>query len=311
MNLNSKSTLLISGTAIAVCFLPVVSPAISLILGIMLSLTSLKNESLSKYTHQVLQVAIVLMGFGMNLSEAIQASKNGIILTATSVAFTITAGLLIGKFLGVEKKTSLLIASGTAICGGSAIAAIAPVIRAKDAQISFSLIVIFILNAVALFIFPVIGHYFHLSQETFGLWSAIAIHDTSSVIGAGASYGEKALEIATTVKLTRTLWIIPLSVLLALSRKDDRESKIKIPWFIGMFVAAMVAAHFIPDWQPTFQHLNWLGKRGMVVALLLIGSNISVKDMKRAGTKSFLMGIILWILTAILSLSALINYTSI
>ena len=305
INLNHKSTSFIYGTAIAFCLLPFVSPAIALFTGIFLSLLGIKHESISKLTAFVLQAAIVLMGFGMNLSQVIKASQTGFMLTAMSVVFTMSAGLLLGKLFGVEKKISMLIASGTAICGGSAIAAIAPVINAKNYQISFSLIVIFILNAVALLIFPVIGHYFHLSQETFGFWSAIAIHDTSSVVGAGASYGPRALEVATTVKLTRALWIIPLSISIALFNQDDKKGKIRIPWFIGLFVVAIIFAHFVPQWAPTFGHLSWLGKKGMVIALFLIGSNISIAEARQAGAKSFLLGIVLWAFIGTLSFLAL------
>lgn len=301
MNIQLKNPQLIYGIIVALCFMPFISPAIALLIGLSLSLLGMKHANLTKYTHFVLQAAIVLMGFGMNLSQAIKASESGFILTAGSVVFTMTAGILIGRLLGVEKKISMLIASGTAICGGSAIAAIAPVIRAKDYQISFSLIVVFILNAIALLIFPLIGHYFNLSQETFGFWSAIAIHDTSSVVGAGASYGPKALEVATTVKLTRALWIIPLAVLMTMTNKDEKKSKVKIPWFIGLFVIALLVSHFLPAWQPTFAHLSWLGKRGMVIALLLIGSNMSLSEMKKAGKKSFLLGIALWFLIGVSS----------
>ena len=305
MNLTHKTISFIYGIAVAFCLLPFVSPAIALFAGIALSLIGIRHENVSRLTSFVLQAAIVLMGFGMNLSQVIKASQSGFMLTALSVMFTIAAGLLLGRLFGVEKKISMLIASGTAICGGSAIAAIAPVIKAKNYQISFSLIVIFILNAVALLIFPLIGHYFHLSQETFGFWSAIAIHDTSSVVGAGASYGPKALEVATTVKLTRALWIIPLSVVIALLNRDDKKGKIKIPWFIGLFVIAIIFAHLVPQWNLTFGHLSWLGKRGMVIALFLIGSNISIAEARQAGIKSFLLGIALWIFIGVLSFLAL------
>lgn len=305
MDHSTKSFHLIYGLAIATCMLPFVTPAIALIAGIGLSLLGLRHPTMHKQTSRILQASIVLMGFGMNLTQAIHASQTGFFLTAGSVLLTISLGLLLGKLLGVESKISWLIASGTAICGGSAIAAIAPVIHAKNHQISFSLIVIFILNAIALMIFPVIGHSFHLSQETFGFWSAIAIHDTSSVVGAGASYGPKALEVATTVKLTRALWIIPLSIVIALFNKNEKQGKLRIPWFIGLFVMAIVLAHFVPEWQPTFTHLNWLGKRGMIIALLLIGSNISIAEAKQAGTKSFVLGVLLWLFIAGLSLVAL------
>ena len=296
---------LIYGTALFLCLMPFVSPAIALIIGLAFSLLGLKYENLTKHSSLALQASIVLMGFGMNLAQVISTSKTGFIITVISVLSVMISGLLLGKFLGVDSKITLLISSGTAICGGSAIAAIAPVINAKNSQISFSLIVIFILNAIALLIFPLIGHYFNLSQETFGYWSAIAIHDTSSVVGAGASYGTKALEVATTVKLVRTLWIIPLSVAIALFQKDKTSGKIKIPWFIGLFVASIFAASLFPQLQSTFINLNWLGKKGMVIALFFIASNISVSEAKKAGIKSFVLGIILWFFIAVLSLVVL------
>lgn len=292
---------LIYGTAILLCFMPIVSPAIALVLGLSLSMLGLKNSNITKYTKFSLQASIVLMGFGMSLTQVISASKTGFMDTAISVLFVMTFGLLIGKLLKVDSKIALLISTGTAICGGSAIAAVAPVINAKNYQISFSLAVIFILNAIALVIFPIIGHHFHLSQETFGYWAAIAIHDTSSVVGAGATYGPKALEIATTVKLIRALWIIPLSIVIALFQKDKSNGKVKIPWFIGLFVASIIIAYLIPGWQGTFNHFHWLGKKGMVIALFLIGSNISIAEARNAGLKSFILGVVLWLLIGVAS----------
>jgi uncharacterized integral membrane protein (TIGR00698 family) len=276
--------------------LPVASPAIALSIGLVFSAIGMRSSKLNKHKTTALQASIVLMGFGMNLTQVISASKTGFMITAVSVIVTISLGLLLGKLFKVESKTSLLIASGTAICGGSAIAAVSSVINAKDYQISFSLAVIFILNSIALFIFPPIGHYFELSQKIFGYWAAIAIHDTSSVVGAGATYGAQALEIATVVKLTRALWIIPLSIIIALFNKE--KGKVKIPWFIGLFVVSIIFAHIIPQWQVTYTHLQWLGKKGMVIALFLIGSNISVSEAKKAGARSFIMGILLWITVA-------------
>ncbi len=291
--------------ALFFCFMPFVSPALALLTGISFSLFKLKNEKLSAYSSLALQASIVLMGFGMNLPQVIHTSKAGFADTAISVSFVLTAGILLGKLLRVDSKVSLLVASGTAICGGSAIAAVAPVIQAKNHQISFSLIVVFVLNAIALVLFPYIGHHFHLSQETFGYWSAIAIHDTSSVVGAGASYGEKALQIATTVKLVRSLWIIPLALLIALFQKNQSGGKVKIPWFILLFVASMLVAYFFPSLHETYSHFNWLGRKGMIAALFLIGANISVAEAKQAGIKSFLLGLILWILIAVFSFLAL------
>jgi len=299
MTLNQKQIRIIYGIMLFLCFMPFISPALALALGLMLSLLGLKNIQIAKYTSFSLQASIVLMGFGMNLTQVISTSKTGIIDTAISVFFVMTCGILLGKFLKVDSKIGVLISAGTAICGGSAIAAVAPVLNAKNYQISFSLVVIFILNAIALFIFPIIGHYFNLSQETFAYWAAIAIHDTSSVVGAGATYGAEALEIATTVKLIRALWIIPLSIGIAFVHKDKSSGKVKIPWFIGLFVASIVIAYLFPNWESTFTHFHWLGKRGMVIALFLIGSNISISEAKEAGGKSFVLGILLWLIIAI------------
>ncbi len=296
MTLNQKQIRIVYSSLLFLCFMPFISPAIALTLGILLSILGVKQADFSKYTSFSLQASIVLMGFGMNLEQVISTSKTGFIDTAISVVVVMSCGLLLGKFLKVDSKISLLISAGTAICGGSAIAAIAPVTHAKNSQISFALMVVFILNAIALIIFPLIGHYFNLSQETFGYWAAIAIHDTSSVVGAGATYGVKALEIATTVKLIRALWIIPLSIVVAVLQRDKSVGKVKFPWFIGLFVISILITYLLPAWDTTYTHLNWLGKRGMIVALFLIGSNISIAEAKEAGFRSFMLGIILWLL---------------
>lgn len=299
MTLNQNQIRIVYSSLLFLCFMPFISPAMALALGILLSILGIKQADFSKYTSFSLQGSIVLMGFGMNLAQVISTSKTGFIDTAISVFVVMTCGLLLGKFLNVDSKISLLISAGTAICGGSAIAAIAPVTQAKNSQISFALVVVFILNAVALIIFPLIGHYFNLSQETFGYWAAIAIHDTSSVVGAGATYGVKALEIATTVKLIRALWIIPLSIVVAVLQKDKSVGKLKFPWFIGLFVISILISYLLPAWDTTYTHLNWLGRRGMVVALFLIGSNISIAEAKQAGLRSFILGIVLWLLIGI------------
>lgn len=305
LGLNQKQISIINGLMILLCMLPFVSPAIALVLGLLISILGLKHNKITKYTSLSLQASIVLMGFGMNLTQVLSASKTGFADTAISVVSVMVVGILLAKLFRVDSKTGTLISAGTAICGGSAIAAIASVINPKSAQISFSLAVVFILNAIALIIFPVIGHYFNLSQETFGTWAAIAIHDTSSVVGAGAMYGPKALEIATTVKLIRALWIIPLSIAIALIQKDKSNGKIKIPWFIGLFIVSIVLAYFLPGGQIVFEKLNWLGKRGMVIALFLIGSNVSLAEAKNAGFKTFAMGILLWLFVGVTSLVAL------
>lgn len=281
---------------ICFCFLPFASPAIALLIGIVFSLIGIKHESIHKHTSRILQLSIVLLGFGMSLSDVLAASKGGFLETMVSVTVVMICGILLGKLLKVEKNISLLIASGTAICGGSAIAAVAPIINSKSYQNSFALIVVFVLNAIALFLFPMIGHALGLSQETFGNWAAIAIHDTSSVVGAGASYGEKALQVATTVKLIRALWIIPLSLIIALLNKNDEKKPITFPWFILFFIFAIVFANIFPNFQTSYAHFAWLGKRGMLVALFLIGSNISVTQIKQSGARSFVLGIALWLI---------------
>ena len=287
---------------IGICFLPFMTPAIALFVGIVLSILEIKHDYLSKYTSKILQLSIILMGFGMSLQTVISASKTGFYETIISVIVVMLLGILLGKLFKVEKNTTLLIASGTAICGGSAIAAIAPIINSKSYQSSFALIVVFVLNAVALFVFPFIGRQLSLSQEAFGNWAAIAIHDTSSVVGAGAIYGEKALQIATTVKLIRALWIIPLSIVIAFMNRERNTKRIQFPWFILIFVLAILFAYFVPQFHESYSHFNWLGKRGMVVALFLIGSNITINEIKKSGFRSFALGISLWILIAVGSL---------
>ncbi|MDY4789173.1 MAG: putative sulfate exporter family transporter [Bacteroidales bacterium] len=283
------------------CLMPFFTAPIALASGILLTIFKIqKPYEIKKYTSKILQWSIVLMGFGMSLEKVIETSQTGVLLTAASVILTFFFGLGLGYLYKVERNTTMLIASGTAICGGSAIAAVSPIIDAKNNQITFALTVIFVLNAVALFIFPVIGQALNMSQENFGYWSAIAIHDTSSVVGAGAAYGKEALEVATTVKLTRTLWIIPLSfIVLFLNRKENKSNKIKIPWFILYFVIAIVIAYFLPQYQETYNHINWLGKKGMVLALFLIGTSFSIEDLKTAGLKSFLLGISLWVIISL------------
>lgn len=287
---------------ICFCFLPFISPAIALLIGLALSLIGIRHKNIHNYTSKILQFSIVLLGFGMSLSDVLATSKNGFFETVFSVTCVMICGVLLGKLFKVEKNISILISTGTAICGGSAIAAVAPILNSKNYQNSFALIVVFVLNAVALFLFPFIGHKLGLSQETFGNWAAIAIHDTSSVVGAGASYGEKALQVATTVKLIRALWIIPLSLVIAFLNKNDEKKAIKFPWFILFFVLAILFANLFPDFQTSYAHFSWLGKRGMVVALFLIGSNISINDIKQSGAKSFALGITLWAIISVGSL---------
>lgn len=302
----SKSQFLVYGV-IALLFLPFISPVYALALGVLFSFLGISLPIIQRFTSKILQITIVLMGFGMNLNEVIVASKEGFVETFFSVLFVMFIGLILGKIFKIEKNIAILVSTGTAICGGSAIAAVAPIINSKNYQNTFALAIVFLLNAVALIVFPNIGYAFNLSQEVFGNWAAIAIHDTSSVVGASSVYGAKALQIATTVKLIRALWIIPLSVSFAFLIKGNQKRKIKPPWFILFFIGGIIIAHFMPELNVTWSHLNWLGNRGLVVALFLIGLGITIKDIKQSGLKSLAFGFTLWVITAITSLMFLNN----
>ncbi|MDR1714502.1 MAG: YeiH family protein [Dysgonomonas sp.] len=284
------------------CLFPFFSAPLALFIGILLAIFYKGEEVVKtgKLTKYLLQASIVCMGFSMSVHDVVQTGKTGFMITVVSVAVTMICGIILGRFLQVQKNTTMLISGGTAICGGSAIAAIAPVLGAKNNEISFSLAVIFVLNAVGLFIFPVIGHLLQMDQTHFGYWAAIAIHDTSSVVGACSAYGEQALQVGTTVKLTRTLWIIPLALCIAFFNKN-KASKINIPWFIFLFVVAIIIGNYIPGMAETNDHLSWLGKKGMMVSLFFIGTSINMKEVKETGVNTFLLGIVLWIIIAVLS----------
>lgn len=292
------------------CMCSFVTAPMALFCGILLAFLKIERPfEFKKYSSPLLQYSVVLMGFGMSLQQVIEVSSKGIVLTACSVLLVFLFGMLLGRLLKVDRNTAMLISSGTAICGGSAIAAVSPIIKAKDNQISFALTVVFVLNALALFIFPPIGRALNMGEVDFGYWSAIAIHDTSSVVGAGAAYGPDALQTAVTVKLARTLWIIPLSFLvLFINRKHDaNKGKIKIPWFILYFVVAILIAFLLPQFSELYTNLAFLGRRGMVVALFMIGCGFSFEDLKKAGWRSFVLGVLLWIVIAVISFLFFIN----
>lgn len=292
------------------CMCSFVTAPMALFCGILLAFLKIERPfEFKKYSSPLLQYSVVLMGFGMNLQQVIEVSSKGIVLTACSVLLVFLFGMLLGRLLKVDRNTAMLISSGTAICGGSAIAAVSPIIKAKDNQISFALTVVFVLNALALFIFPPIGRALNMGEVDFGYWSAIAIHDTSSVVGAGAAYGPDALQTAVAVKLARTLWIIPLSFLvLFINRKHDaNKGKIKIPWFILYFVVAILIAFLLPQFSELYTNLAFLGRRGMVVALFMIGCGFSFEDLKKAGWRSFVLGVLLWIVIAVSSFLLFIN----
>ncbi len=298
----------IYGVVLFLTFLPFMNASIALLAGLLFSMLGLRNGNVQPYISPILQISIVLMGFGMDLEKVLVVSKDGFVETLFSVVFVMGMGYFLTKLLKIDSKVGTLISAGTAICGGSAIAAVSPVLKAENHQISFSLLVIFVLNAVALLIFPSIGHYFNMSQHVFGQWAAIAIHDTSSVVGASAIYGKEALEVATTVKLVRTLWIIPLALFIAKYQGDNTTGKLKIPWFILYFVLAVLVAYLLPNAKESFAHLSWMGKHAMIFSLFLIGSGISFKNIKKVGLKSFILGIILWILIGVASFVYLQNF---
>lgn len=258
------------------------------------------NKKVSK---KLLQYSVVGLGFGMNLYESLASGREGMLFTIVSVVGTLLIGMLIGvKILKVDKETSYLISSGTAICGGSAIAAVGPVIKAKPANMSVALAVVFVLNAIALFIFPSIGHWLGLSQQEFGTWAAIAIHDTSSVVGAGAAYGEEALKVATTIKLTRALWIIPLALVTSFIFKSE-DRKITIPWFILFFIIAIILNTFVLDSVPEIgKFISGFARKCLTITMFFIGASLSTDVLRTVGFKPLIQGILLWAVISAASL---------
>lgn len=285
-----------------------VTPPVALFLGLAFALLCGQahpkfNKKVSKY---LLQYSVVGLGFGMNLHESLASGKEGMEFTLISVVGTLLIGWVIGrKFLKVDRDTSYLISSGTAICGGSAIAAVGPVLKAKDSEMSVALGTIFILNAIALFIFPAIGHALDMNQQEFGTWAAIAIHDTSSVVGAGAAYGEEALRVATTIKLTRALWIIPLALATSFIFKSKGQ-RISIPWFIFFFVLAMIFNTYVLGTTETGvligEGINEFARKSLTITLFFIGASLSRDVLKAVGIKPLVQGVLLWI---VISLSTL------
>jgi len=279
------------------------SPPAALVLGIVygFSFDHPFHQEARKGSKLLLQFSVVGLGFGMNLHQVIEAGRAGLVYTAFSIAFALLLGSLLGKILRVKATTSYLISAGTAICGGSAIAAISPIAEANDEEIAVSLGTVFILNSIALLLFPSIGLRLRMSQTQFGLWSALAIHDTSSVVGAAAKFGALALAVGTTVKLARALWIVPLSVGTAVVKKS--HAHIQWPWFIFFFLLAAVANTYFRALQPALPVLKHLGVLGLTVTLYLIGTGLSMKTIRQVGPRPLLQGILLWIAVAATSLA--------
>ena len=297
------------------CLTPLVSPPIALALGLVVAFTTGNPfpQIEGKVTKYLLQASVVLLGFGMNLSAVYRAGRDGIVFTIVTIFGTLVLGYFVGRMLGVSSRTSTLISSGTAICGGSAIAAVAPAINAEGDEITVSLGTVFVLNSVALFVFPMIGHSLDLTQNQFGIWAAIAIHDTSSVVGAATAFGEDSLVIATTVKLARALWIAPLALMFAYiyrDRSSPTKARVAIPWFIVFFLVATVIRTYAPSKTPPslFDSAVNLAKAGLTVTLFFIGASLSHQTIKKFGYAALLQGLILWLVISAVSLFAVLNF---
>jgi len=293
------------------CFLVAVSgmisPPFALLLGLLFAVTCSNpypNE-VKKFNRVLLQASIIALGFGLNFGQVLRAGAAGLLYTAVSITVSLAVGLAIGRVMRVSSGTSLLIVAGTSICGGSAIAAVAPIIEATEEEVAVSLGTVFSLNCVGLFLFPIIGWMLHLSQAQFGLWSALAIHDTSSVVGATARYGSIALAVGTTVKLARTLWIIPVSLGAAFVKKSS--ARIHWPWFILFFCGSVIVSTYVPRFSAWYVVFTNLGRMGFTTTLFLIGTGLSKKVVRSIGIRPFLQGLALWTIVAALSLELILR----
>ena len=315
VSLATRKTIFLTG--LVICASGFVSPPLALLSGIAFGFLlehPLRGES-HALARLLLQASVVALGFGMNLHQVLHAGRTGFIYTAIGITVALTLGLLLGTMLRVAGRSSFLITAGTAICGGSAIAAISPINGASEEEISIAMGTVFVLNSVALFIFPAIGSYFHLSQSQFGLWAALAIHDTSSVVGATARYGKDALAVGITVKLARALWIIPVSLLtgLFMARLSSRGgakrlARVRIPWFILLFGLAAAAPLYLPQFSSAYRTLYGLGRTGLAATLFLIGSSLSYQTLRQVGARPLIQGILLWLMVGSLSLIAVCSH---
>lgn len=279
-----------------------VSPPVALAIGLAFGLLFAHPypAAARKISKILLQTSVVGLGFGMNLHDVVRAGRSGFVYTLVGISFALGVGMCLGTVLKVKRIPAFLISTGTAICGGSAIAAVAPIAQASDEEMAVSLGTVFVLNSVALLTFPFIGGALKLSQSQFGLWAALAIHDTSSVVGAAAKYGASALAIATTVKLARALWIVPLSLATAAVR--HAKAKIEWPWFIALFCGAAVCNTYLPDGAPAYGFAAKVARMGLTATLFLIGSGLSVATVRQVGHRPLLQGIVLWLIVSVGSL---------
>jgi uncharacterized integral membrane protein (TIGR00698 family) len=292
------------------------SPPVALALGVAFGMLAAHPYAAAsrKASKLLLQVSVVALGFSMNLQEVLRAGRSGFLYTMLGIAFALAAGTVLAKVLRVPRKAGYLISVGTAICGGSAIAAVGPAVEANDEEMSVSIGTVFLLNALGLIVFPPLGHMFALTEPQFGLWAALAIHDTSSVVGAGAKYGAAALTVATTVKLARALWIVPLTLGTASVRAyrsrdkapaDGQKKPIAWPWFILFFLGAAVLNSYVPALAPVYPWLSRAGRIGLTVTLFLIGTGMSRASLKSVGIRPLLQGVVLWLVVASGSLAVI------
>jgi uncharacterized integral membrane protein (TIGR00698 family) len=280
-----------------------ISPPIALALGLLYGFSFVHpfHVESKQLSHFLLQASVVGLGFGMDLHQVLQAGRSGFVYTAASITFAMLLGWALGKLLSVQSRVSFLVSAGTAICGGSAIAAVGPVTNATEEEMAVSLGTVFVLNSIALLAFPAIGSMLHLTQTQFGLWAALAIHDTSSVVGASAKYGAIALTVGTTVKLARALWIVPMSI--GTSAVHKSGARVRWPWFILLFCLAAVANTYLRAFQPAYPAMKHLGVIGLTVTLYLIGTGLSRKTLRQVGVRPLLQGVSLWIVVAGVSLA--------
>lgn len=280
-----------------------ISPPIALALGLAYGFTFLHpfHVESKQLSHFLLQASVVGLGFGMDLHQVLHAGRSGFVYTAASITFAMCLGWALGKLLSVQRRVSFLVSAGTAICGGSAIAAVGPLTNATEEEMGVSLGTVFVLNSIALLAFPAIGTLMHLSQTQFGLWAALAIHDTSSVVGASAKFGAVALAVGTTVKLARALWIVPMSIGTSLVHKS--KARVRWPWFIVLFCLAAVANTYLSTFQAVYPAMRHLGLIGLTVTLYLIGTGLSRKTLQAVGVRPLLQGVLLWIIVATGSLA--------
>lgn len=291
----------------ATSLLPWVGPATALAAGILFSLV-LGNPAPARTTlwsKVLLQASVVGLGFGLSLGTILSVGARSAVYTVVGISLTLAAGALLGRVAGTSGPLSTLISFGTAICGGSAIAAMAPVVKAKSDEIAVSLATVFTLNAAALVLFPMVGHFLHLGQGEFGLWAGLAIHDTSSVVGAASAYGPDALAVATTVKLTRALWIMPCVLLAALLTRSDQKAK--FPLFIAGFVAAAAIRTLLPSIQALWGVLVAAARQSLVLTLFLIGTGLTRDVLRRVGVRPLAQGLVLWLLVSGATLAAIVT----